>query len=294
MGYRAPSAEDVYRYVFRLDRESRSLTDGFGFSIIFVNDDSSVCRDFISRYFVDLCHRTADRIRIIFFSDLPESDFEHIAREMNSSPRLQKDGMLGTVIKSISHRSSDGPHTELLDQFLEALRFRSYSEVDLLLSRISDVFGPRYADALYRLVRKHQHGDAHEAEIEAHELILELKDRGRRSGRDPFRRMYDDHWRDLTPASLTPIDAPERTRELSFDAEMKTAMPGVGESMRFAARLGIGSQVPCFVFFTDMAELSVDVFSVKELSAAETYEQLRTWIDRFTKKTAIRSINGIK
>jgi len=281
MGYRAPSAEDTYRYVFRLDEESRSLTDGFGFSIIFVNDDSSLCREFISRYFVDLCHRTADRIRIIFFSNLPESDFEHIARQMNSSPRLRKNGMLGAVIESTSHGSSDGPHTKLLNEFLEALRFRNYGEADWLLSRISDVLGPRYADALYQIVREHRNGNHHEAEIQAQQLILELRSRDSRPGRDQFRRMYDDHWRDLTPSSLAPIDAPERTRELSFDATMNSAMPGVGESMRFAARLGIGRHVPCFVFFTDVGELSVDVFSVQELSADEAYDQLRTWIDRF-------------
>ena len=49
MGYRAPSAEDIYRYLFRLDNYSRSLTDGFCLSIIFVNDDSPVCQDLMEK-----------------------------------------------------------------------------------------------------------------------------------------------------------------------------------------------------------------------------------------------------
>lgn len=285
MGYRAPSAEDVYRYVFRLDSYNRSLTDGFGLSIIFVSDNSSVCRDLIGRYFVDLCHRTADRIRIIFFSELPESYFEDIARQMNSNSysakRLRENGILGQVIEANSHRPIDIPQIELFDSFLEALRFRDYNEVDWLLSRISHVLGPRYADALYRLVREHQYGDAQNVERRVRELIVELQNPKLRSRQDRFRRMYDDHWRDITPASIMPIDSPERTRDLSFDTKNNTAMPGVGESMRFAARLGIGRYVPCFVFFTDVGQLSVDVFPVGQLSADETYEQLRAWIDSF-------------
>jgi len=284
MGYRAPSAEDVYRYLFRLDHESRSLTDGFGFSIIFVNDDSPICRDFLRKYFIDLCYRTADRIRIIFFSDLPEADFESIAYQMNTSRRAYRNGMLEAVIDTTSQKSLDEPYIVLLERFLEALHFQNYSEVDWLLTRISEIIGPRYADALYHIIREHRRGNPSEMEQRARELVLEIKNRERRLGRDPFRRVYDEHWRDLTPTSLIPIDAPERTRDLSFDAQMYTALPGVGEAMRFAARLGIGRHVPCFVFFTDVGKLSVDVFSVERLSATETYEQLRTWIDSFYEK----------
>lgn len=57
--------------------------------------------------------------------------------------------------------------------------------------------------------------------------------------------------------------------------------------MRFAARLGIGRYVPCFVFFTDVGQLSVDVFPVGQLSADETYEQLRAWIDSFYEKNYV-------
>jgi hypothetical protein len=285
MGYRAPSAEDIYRYAFRLDSHSRSLTDGFGLSIIFVNDNSSVCQDLISQYFVDLCHRTADRIRVIFFSELPESYFEGIADLMNSgsdsSERLRREGILGQVIELPPHKPFDDPQTELFDYFFTALCLRDYNEVDWLLSRISYVFGPRYADALYRLAHEHRDGDAQSVEIRASRLILELQSREWRSRNDRFQRMYDDHWRDLTPSSIIPIDAPERTRELSFNTKNKSVMPGVGEAMRFASRLGIGRYVPCFVFFTDVGQLSVDVFPVGNLSAHEAYRQLRAWIDGF-------------
>jgi len=286
MGYRAPSAEDIYRYVFRLDHYNRALTDGFGFSIIFVNDDSFVCREFISRYFVDLCHRTADRIRIIFFSELPESYFEDIARQMNSysGERLRENGLLHQVIQEETSRDRRG---ELLDNFLEALHWQNYNQVDWLLSRISHIFGPRYADALYRLVREHQCGDARNVELRTQELILELQDLQRRLRRDPFYRIYEARWRELTPDAFTLIDAPERTRGLSYDTKMNTAMPGVGESMRFAARLGIGRYVPCFVFFTDVGQLSVDVFPVGELSAQETYKQVRAWIDSFYEENCV-------
>lgn len=291
MGYRAPSAEDVYRYVFRLDSYSRrSLTDGFGLSIIFVNDNSSVCRDFISRYFVDICHRTADRIRIIFFSEIPESYFEYIAQQMNSNSysaeRLRENGLLHQVIQETSHRYRDR-RGELLDDFLEALRWQDYNQVDWLLASISRIFGPRYADALYRLVREHQYGDARNVELRTQELILELQDPERRLRRDRFYRIYEARWRELTPDAFTLIDAPERTRELSYDTKMNTAMPGVGESMRFAARLGIGRYVPCFVFFTDVGQLSVDVFPVGELSAEETYKQVRAWIDSFYEENCV-------
>lgn len=289
MGYRVPSAEDVYRYVFRLDEYNRSLTDGFSLSIIFVNDNSPVCQDLISHYFVDLCHRTADRIRIIFFSELPEAYFENIALWMNSNSysaeRLRKNGLLNQVIEDRSDYTYDN-REEILNDFFEALQWGNYNEVDLLLSGISRSFGPRYADALYRLVRQHRDSPDRNRNIEAdiHQLIVEMKKRTRR---DRFRRIYDDHWRDLTPDFMVPIDAPERTRELSFDAKNNTAMPGVGQSMRFAARLGIGRYVPCFVFFTDIGELTIDVFPVGNLSPHKAYAQMRCWIDDFYQENQI-------
>src|SRR6266576_3371019 len=70
LGFQAPSADEVYRYVFRLDDTARSLTDRFNWSIVFVNDTSSLCKEFLHAYCADICYRTADRIRFIFFSEL--------------------------------------------------------------------------------------------------------------------------------------------------------------------------------------------------------------------------------
>ncbi len=286
MGYRAPSAEDVYRYMLRVDWPSQSLTDGFGLSIVFVNDDSPVCSEFISRYFVDICHRTADRIRIIFFSDLHKSYFEDIASQMNSSSRFREGGMLSATIESALERS-DEYRKELIDRFLDALRFQDYDEVDLLLSRISNSFGPRYADVLYQLICEKKFHNTPDLERQIHEIVLELQDPQRRSRRDQFHRMYEDRLRDMTPTSMFPIDAPKRTYNLSFEQKTNAAMPGIGESMRFAARFGIGNHVPCFVLFTDVGELSIDVFPIENRSAEETYKQLRNWIDSFYKENRI-------
>src|SRR2546423_467263 len=79
MGFIAPSAEEVYRYALRLDDPKRFLTDRFGFSIVFVNDDSSACQEFLSRYFVDLCYSTAHRIRFVFFANLAALDVSRVA-----------------------------------------------------------------------------------------------------------------------------------------------------------------------------------------------------------------------
>jgi len=78
-GIAVPAAEEVYRYALRLDEYPRSLTDRFGLSILFVNDTSLICREFLQKYCVDLCLRTADRIRFVFFSELSERDIKHIA-----------------------------------------------------------------------------------------------------------------------------------------------------------------------------------------------------------------------
>jgi hypothetical protein len=84
MGFRAPSAEEVYNYVFRLDNHAaRSLGDGFGWSILFVNDSSGASQQFLRDYGVELCHRTADRIRFVFFSGLDTDETEEAAQEAN-------------------------------------------------------------------------------------------------------------------------------------------------------------------------------------------------------------------
>ena len=83
MGYQAPSAGALYRYAFRLDND-RSLTDRFGFSIVFVNDTSQLSREFLQKYCLDLCFRTADRIRFIFFSELPADLLEDVGSDLDT------------------------------------------------------------------------------------------------------------------------------------------------------------------------------------------------------------------
>ncbi|MDT9338279.1 hypothetical protein VV11_001910 [Trichodesmium erythraeum 21-75] len=143
------------------------------------------------------------------------------------------------------------------------------------------------ADALYRLVCQHKDNPDTQLEAGIYQLIEEMRSREWRTRRNRFRRMYDDRWRDLTPDLMFPIDAPERTRELSFNVKNNTAMPGIGESMGFAARLGIGRHVPCFVFFTDIGELTIDVFPVGNLSADEAFYQMRYWIDDFYQENQV-------
>jgi hypothetical protein len=85
MGYHAPSAEEVYRYIFRTDqRRHGGLTDGFSWSILFLNEASPECMKFLSKYGEDLCHRTADRIRFVFFSGCDEQEMQRLAELANT------------------------------------------------------------------------------------------------------------------------------------------------------------------------------------------------------------------
>ncbi|MDB4922914.1 toll/interleukin-1 receptor domain-containing protein [Mucilaginibacter sp.] len=79
MGYSAKSSEQVYRHILRQDHDDNGLSDGFSWSILMVNDSSAVCRDFLSQYTIDLCHRTGDRIRFVFFSELSEIETQDMA-----------------------------------------------------------------------------------------------------------------------------------------------------------------------------------------------------------------------
>ena len=96
MGYRAPSADQIYRHALRLDGPI-SLTDKFGFSIVLVNDQSSTCREFLNRYCIDLCIRTSDRIRFVFFSDLDTAEFHDMAEARSGSF-----GLLRRVINKVT------------------------------------------------------------------------------------------------------------------------------------------------------------------------------------------------
>lgn len=90
MGYHAPSAEQVYRYLFHLDRPPSGLTDGFCWSILFVNDNSEWSREFLGRYGAELCFRTADRARFVFFSHLNNTETRLIAQGSGSGSFLSR------------------------------------------------------------------------------------------------------------------------------------------------------------------------------------------------------------
>jgi hypothetical protein len=100
MGFVAPSAEEVYRHALRLDGR-RSLSDRFGFSIVLVNDSSAVCHNFLRFYCIDLCQRTADRIRFVFFSELPESEFQNVAEDLTTGRRDLSRGLLRHVLERL-------------------------------------------------------------------------------------------------------------------------------------------------------------------------------------------------
>ena len=74
MSFIGRSAEEVYRYALRRDRDGRSLSDGFGFSIVFINDESPVSAQFLLDYFKQLSHRTSNRVRFIFFGEMTEAE----------------------------------------------------------------------------------------------------------------------------------------------------------------------------------------------------------------------------
>ena len=90
----------MYRYLLRLDQRERTLTDRFSWSILFVSDYSPVCSDFLSKYCLDLCARTADRVRFVFFSGVPTSDFDEIVERLRHSDR-PSNGILGGVLRKL-------------------------------------------------------------------------------------------------------------------------------------------------------------------------------------------------
>ena len=130
MGYRAPSSEDVYRYLLRIDQAERTLTDRFSWSMLLVSDYSPICREFMARYCLDLCARTADRIRFVFFSGIPVSEFDEIARQ--GKPPY---GAVGSVLKRLGSRAWRS-RIDFEDQYWRDLRptaflpFASVSQIE--------------------------------------------------------------------------------------------------------------------------------------------------------------------
>ena len=82
MGFHARSAEEAINWILRRNSEDFWLNDGFALSFLLVNDRSQECLEFIQRYFVDLCERTAHRIRFVFFSDLSPAQAESFAHAL--------------------------------------------------------------------------------------------------------------------------------------------------------------------------------------------------------------------
>ena len=202
MGYHASSAEEVYRYVFRRDRyNTPTLSDGFSWSILFVNDNSQLSRDFLREYGTELCYRTADRIRFVFFSGLNEDALQEIAGEAQRGG-----GFLSRIINA-------------------TVNWKSVS------------------------------------------------------------RRYDwehDDWDALRPTAFRPLDShQEISRQISFEAELYTAMPGSSEAHRLAQTLGVGRFVPCFLLFSDVGAPHVHLLPVARKTPDELFRQLRKWIDSF-------------
>jgi hypothetical protein len=121
MGFRAPSSKEVYRYLLRLDQRERTLTDRFGWSILLVSDYSPLCRDFLSKYCLDLCARTADRVRFVFFSGMPTSDFREIAQGFNYG-YPPPNGVLGEVLRKLRFSSREPPRLDFEDSYWSDLR----------------------------------------------------------------------------------------------------------------------------------------------------------------------------
>lgn len=200
MGYSVPRSEDVYQYLCRIDHGRASLNDGFSWSILFINDDSETCRDFLKTYGMELCHRTADRIRFVFFSGLDQPELDPIADEARRSGR----GFLSRII--------------------DALPFNRQQRYD-------------------------------------------------------WERPV---WERYRPSGYNPLDSSDKiSRELNWQAETYSAMPGSREAFRLSQRLGIGRFVPCFLFFRDIGAPSVKLWPVSNKDPREMYEVLKYLIDDF-------------
>jgi len=86
MGYHVPQAEDVYKYMLRLDSDyNQRITDGFSWSILFLNDGSPKALEFLGNHGLEMCYRTADRIRFVFFSGLDEQETWNAIRKIDYS-----------------------------------------------------------------------------------------------------------------------------------------------------------------------------------------------------------------
>ncbi|MGW0750789.1 TIR domain-containing protein [Streptomyces sp. NPDC002587] len=80
MGFRARSADAVYRYAFRRDGD-RSLGDGFGWTIVLLGDTGPFSQEFLVDYGVELSIATAHRVRFVFFSGMSRDETTRIVND---------------------------------------------------------------------------------------------------------------------------------------------------------------------------------------------------------------------
>ncbi|MEV4518008.1 hypothetical protein AB0K00_54760 [Dactylosporangium sp. NPDC049525] len=114
----------------RIDGRERSLTDRFSWSILLITDFSPASREFLLRHCVDLCARTADRVRFVFFSGLSDDDY------LGPGTRRVSEGQhyLTTVLRRLGRRD-DGRRVNFEDDYWAALRPQALDP----LSSIADI-----------------------------------------------------------------------------------------------------------------------------------------------------------
>ncbi|MEU6274704.1 TIR domain-containing protein [Streptomyces populi] len=99
MGFRARSADAVYRYAFRRDRDrDRSLGDGFGWTIVLLGDTGPASQELLVRYGVELSIATAHRVRFVFFSGMSRGETTQVVYDGGGglrAPRSFLDRMRG-------------------------------------------------------------------------------------------------------------------------------------------------------------------------------------------------------
>lgn len=296
MGFRAGSAEDVYRYILRLDGSQNRLGDRFGLSIVLVNDRSEQCRQFIAEHFVDLCERTAHRIRFVFFGNQDPPDEgamlgrreggfgilnAFIARLAGGASRRE----FGELCRSVERDPGVARGTGRLDPQLLAL---------LTGPQRDQRMSPLDATDLARWMRRAaRHAETTEARVALRDL-LETAERtfarfrneeiGYLLGdvRDTLRARRESPWEAMIPDGFDPIRHPQDTvKRLGWEKDRLSVIPGVAEGRRFAQALGLGEHVPCVIVFTDIGAPAVHVLPIGGMPSDVVHGRLCRWIDAY-------------
>ena len=114
MGFRVKSVEDALKFVLGPANRSR-VGDGFPLSLILVTDDSDWSRALLRDHFVQLCQRTGDRARIIYFSSMNTSDADNLFRRTWQ----RKSGATKELFRRLLSRPGMATLGELNPSFLE-------------------------------------------------------------------------------------------------------------------------------------------------------------------------------